>query len=193
MAAAVLVLVGYVCGSIPFGVLLARRAGVDVRREGSGNIGAANVARTAGKLLGVATLLADGLKGALPVALARSLDASAGVSAATGLAAVLGHVYPLALRFAGGKGVATALGALLVLCPLAVLPAVAVFAAVVGVWRLVSLGSILGATAAAGAAMLLPYPRPVQASAAAMALVIVVRHRDNLRRLRAGTEPRFGA
>jgi glycerol-3-phosphate acyltransferase PlsY len=193
VAAAVLVLVGYVCGSIPFGVLLARRAGVDVRREGSGNIGATNVARTAGKLLGVATLLADGLKGALPVALARSLDASAGVSAATGLAAVLGHVYPLALRFAGGKGVATALGALLVLCPLAVLPAVAVFAAVVGVWRLVSLGSILGATAAAGAAMLLPYPRPVQASAAAMALVIVVRHRDNLRRLRAGTEPRFGA
>jgi glycerol-3-phosphate acyltransferase PlsY len=162
-----------------------------VRRAGSGNIGATNVARTAGASLGAVTLLADVAKGALPVVFARGLGAGPAVAAATGLAAVLGHVYPFTLRFAGGKGVATALGALLVLCAPAVIPAVAVFGAAVALSRHVSVGSMLGAVTAAAATLPLACPRSVQASVGAMALVVVVRHRENLRRLRAGTEPRI--
>jgi glycerol-3-phosphate acyltransferase PlsY len=186
-----LVLFGYACGSIPFGVLLARRAAVDVRHSGSGNIGAANVARTAGALLGLATLVADVAKAALPAALARALTGDATIVAATGVAAFLGHVFPVTLRFAGGKGVATALGVLLVVCPLGAAGAVATFAAVFVLARFVSLASIAGALAAPVAVALAGGPAQAVEAALVMALVIVARHRENLVRLRAGTEPRF--
>jgi glycerol-3-phosphate acyltransferase PlsY len=187
----VLVVVGYLCGSVPWGVLLARRAGIDVRRTGSGNIGAANVARSAGIALGLATLAADAAKGALPVLLARWATGSAAVEAGTGLAAFAGHVFPVSLGFAGGKGVATALGVLAVLAPIAVAVGVAVFAGVLAVGRYVSLASVAGALAAPVAVAALGAPRPALLAACAMTAVIVARHRTNFVRLREGTEPRF--
>jgi len=190
--ALLLVLVGYLCGSIPSGLLLARRVGVDVRRTGSGNIGAANVARSAGVGLGLATLAADATKGAVPVLLARWLSGDPAVAAAAGVAAFLGHVFPVTLRFAGGKGVATALGVLAALAPLALLGAVTVFLLVFGACRYVSVASVVAAVAAPLAVAALGRPPAVVAAAIAMSVVIVLRHRENFARLRAGTEPRFG-
>lgn len=181
---------GYLCGSIPFGLLLARRAGVDVRRVGSGNIGATNVARSTSTRLGLATLALDAAKGALPVALARWL-ANDQVAACAGLAAFLGHVFPVSLRFAGGKGVATALGVLATLSPAVAAVALLVFVAVFAVSRFVSAASIAAALGAAAAAALLGYPGAIVATIVVMTVVVVVRHRQNLARLRAGTEPRF--
>ena len=189
--AAILVVLGYLAGSIPSGLLLGRRAGIDVRRHGSGNIGATNVARSAGALLGVATLVADAAKGALPVLLARALDGRPAVATAAGVAAFVGHVYPVTLGFAGGKGVATALGVLLVISPLAVVSALIVFALTVLLTRYVSLGSVLAAIAVPIAIAALGYPRSTLAAGTVMSAIIVVRHRENLARLRAGTEPRF--
>ena len=186
-----LVFLGYLCGSFPSGVLLARRAGVDVRRAGSGNVGAANVARTAGLGLGLATLVADALKGALPALAARWLAADVTLAAGAGLAAFLGHVFPITLRFSGGKGVATALGVLGVLCPLALLCAAGVFVTAFALSRYVSVASALAALAAPAAIGLLSYPRPVLAVSLMMTAIIELRHSGNFRRLRAGTEPRF--
>jgi glycerol-3-phosphate acyltransferase PlsY len=183
------ILAGYLCGSIPFGLLLARRAGIDVRQAGSGNIGATNVARTAGARLGLATLVLDALKGALPTAAAAGLTGDTFTTAATGLAAFVGHVFPVTLGFAGGKGVATALGVLVVLCPWVALVAVALFAAVLALGRRVSAASIVGALVAPLAGALLGDPGPVVAATGAMAGIVVLRHRDNLRRLWDGTEP----
>jgi len=190
--AAILVVLGYLAGSIPSGLLLGRRAGIDVRRHGSGNIGATNVARSAGALLGVATLVADAAKGALPVLLARALDGRPAVATAAGVAAFVGHVYPVTLGFAGGKGVATALGVLLVISPLAVVSALIVFALTVLLTRYVSLGSILAAIAAPVAIAALGYPRSTLAAGVVMSTIIAVRHRENIARLWAGTEARFG-
>jgi glycerol-3-phosphate acyltransferase PlsY len=181
---------GYLCGSIPFGLLLARHAGVDVRRVGSGNIGAANVARSTSTWLGLATLGLDAAKGAVPVVLARWL-ADEQVAAYAGLAAFLGHVFPLYLSLAGGKGVATALGMLMALCPAVAVTALLVFVAVFAVWRYVSAASITAALSTPVAAASLGYPPVIVATILAMTLVIVVRHRHNLARLCAGTEPRF--
>ncbi len=186
-----LVVVGYLCGSVPFGVLLARRAGVDPRVAGSGNLGAANVARTAGVGLGMMTLVADTLKGALPALVARALTDRPALAAAVGVAAFLGHLFPVTLGFAGGKGVATALGVLLTLAPLAAAAAAAVFVLVVGLTRYVSLASVLAALAAPLLVVLLAYPEPVLAASLVMTAFIALRHRDNFRRLRAGTEPRL--
>jgi len=185
-----LIAFGYLSGSIPFGLLLARRAGVDVRAAGSGNIGAANVARSASAGLGVATLVLDVAKGATPVALARWV-ATDDVAAAAGLAAFLGHVFPLFLRLAGGKGVATALGVLAVLCPPAAAAGVVAFVVVFAACRYVSAASIAGALAATVVVFTLSYPASVVGAVSVMTLVIVARHRENLNRLRAGTEPRF--
>ena len=182
---------GYLCGSIPCGLILGRLAGVDVRRTGSGNIGAANVARSVGIGVGVATLVGDALKGAAPIVIANALGAPGALSAGVGVAAFLGHVFPFTLHFAGGKGVATAVGVLAVLAPLAVASAAAAFGAVVGTTRYVSLGSVVGAVCAPVAVAALGYPRPVLAASLAMSAVIIVRHRDNYARLLAGTEARF--
>jgi glycerol-3-phosphate acyltransferase PlsY len=189
--ALLLIAAGYLCGSIPSGLLLARRAGIDVRRTGSGNIGAANVARSAGVGLGLATLAADALKGAVPVLLARWLGVDPAMEAASGLAAFLGHVFPISLRFSGGKGVATALGVLATLAPLAAAAAVAVFLGALVICRYVSVASVLGAATAPAAVAALGQPRAVLAAALVMSVVIVLRHRGNFARLRAGAEPRF--
>ena len=187
---AVLVLVAtYLLGSIPFGVLFARTAGIDVRRAGSRNIGATNVARTAGMRLGLATLAADAAKGAVSVGAARWLDAEAGVAAAAGIAAFLGHVYP-PRRLGGGKGVATGLGALLVLSPVAAGAAVAVFVLALAASGMVSVASMSGAVMVPAALALLGAPAPVIAVGLVMAVVIIIRHRENVRRIQVGTEPR---
>lgn len=140
----------YLLGSVPFGLLLGKMVGVDVRREGSGNIGATNVGRLLGKKLGVATLAADMLKGVVPMLLAGRLLAGRGeeealVVALCGLAAFLGHLFPVYLRFQGGKGVATALGVFLYLSPLAAVGAIAVFMLVLLNWGYVSLASLSAA------------------------------------------------
>jgi glycerol-3-phosphate acyltransferase PlsY len=189
--AAVLVVLGYLAGCVPSGLLLGRRAGIDVRRSGSGNIGATNVARSAGAVLGLATLVADAAKGALPVLLARTLDGRPAVATAAGVAAFLGHVFPVTLRFAGGKGVATALGVLLVISPLVAVCALGVFALAFLLTRYVSLASVLAAILVPIATAALGYPRSTLAAGVVMSAIIVVRHRENVARLRAGTEPRF--
>ncbi|MCE9669520.1 glycerol-3-phosphate 1-O-acyltransferase PlsY [Myxococcus stipitatus] len=188
-----LVLLGYLAGSIPFGVLLTRwLRGVDVRQGGSGNIGATNVTRVAGKKLGAVVLVLDALKGALPVALAlRLMPEQPLVHVAVGMAAVLGHVYPVWLKLKGGKGVATALGVLLVLVPLAALAAGGVYVAILAVSRVSSLGSLAAGATAVGVSA---YAAPALAYAALSALLFVLMlwtHRGNIVRLARRTERRF--
>jgi glycerol-3-phosphate acyltransferase PlsY len=193
LLAAVLGAVAYLAGSLPFGLWIGRARGVDIRSVGSGNIGATNVARSLGKKWGALVLLLDAGKGALPVAGAWWLVAEGRVVdhavAATGLAAVVGHCFPVWLRFRGGKGVATALGVFLVIDPLAALACVVVFAASYAIWRIASVGSLLGAAAMPLALWWRGAPGPVLALAAAIVAVIFLRHRDNLTRLRKGDEP----
>jgi glycerol-3-phosphate acyltransferase PlsY len=197
---AAIALASYLVGSIPSGVLLARLKNVDVRTTGSGNIGATNVARAAGKTLGLLTLVLDAAKGALPVLAVDGLDLLAGAgpdarlygAVTAAVAAVAGHVFPVTLGFRGGKGVATALGALAALAPAALpLPLVA-FAAAMAASRRVSLGSICAAMAAPFGSVLAGYPVAISAAIAAIACLILYRHRDNMARIRAGTEPRWG-
>ena len=180
-------LVGYALGAIPFGLLITRAAGAgDIRTIGSGNIGATNVLRTGRKGLALATLLADLAKGAVPSALAFWLfGPDLAVMAAAG--AVLGHCFPVWLRFQGGKGVATAAGIVLGLTPLVVLPTLAVFVAVVWGTRYVSLGSILAAATAPIAAWLLGYYQAAELYFL-VALLITIKHHANVRRLISGTE-----
>jgi len=193
--AAALLGVAYLLGSISFAVLIVRmRTGRDIRTEGSGNAGATNVARAHGKGLGVAVGLLDLAKGAGAVLLMRTATADPRYAAAAGLAAIVGHVFPIFYGFRGGKGVATAIGAFLVLAPLPTLVCAGVFLVVVLLTRYVSLGSILAMVLlppVAGA--LFHAPRPIVAAAAAAAVLIVVKHRENLRRLARGEERRFGS
>jgi glycerol-3-phosphate acyltransferase PlsY len=188
-----LVLLGYLAGSIPFGVLLTRwLRGVDVRQQGSGNIGATNVTRVAGKKLGAVVLLLDALKGALPVALAlRLLPGHSLLHAAVGLAAVLGHVYPVWLRLRGGKGVATALGVLLVLVPLAALAGALAYVAVFAVWRVSSLGSLTAGATVVGTSALSDRPREYAGLSAVLFALMLWTHRGNIRRLMLRSERRF--
>ncbi|WP_342379279.1 glycerol-3-phosphate 1-O-acyltransferase PlsY [Myxococcus stipitatus] len=188
-----LVLLGYLAGSIPFGVLLTRwLRGVDVRQGGSGNIGATNVTRVAGKKLGALVLVLDALKGALPVALAvRLVPGQPLVHVMVGVAAVLGHVYPVWLKLHGGKGVATALGVLLVLAPWAALAAGTAFIAIFLVSRVSSLGSLFaGATAVGTTACTAPEPEYTGLSAF-LFVVMLWTHRSNIGRLLRRTERRF--
>jgi glycerol-3-phosphate acyltransferase PlsY len=191
--AAALLLLGYLAGSIPFGVLLTRWfRGVDVRQSGSGNIGATNVTRVAGKKLGAVVLLLDALKGALAVALAQWLLPEAPrMHAAVGLAAFLGHVYPVWLKLNGGKGVATALGVLGVLVPLAAIAGALVYAGLVAAWRVSSIGSLAGGVTAVGVASLTARaPEYAWLSALLFALILWT-HRSNILRLLRHTERRF--
>ncbi len=186
---------GYLLGSIPFGLLLGKGvAGVDVRTAGSGNIGATNVARTAGKGLGILTLLLDAAKGALAVvgtALLMGERLDGPWATAAGLAAFLGHVFPPWLRFRGGKGVATAFGVFLVLDPRVGLCAAAVFGLAFGVTRTVSMASLAASLAVAGgAALLRGADDTVTRVAAAVMVVVVVRHQSNIRRILRGEESR---
>ncbi len=216
----IIAVVSYLLGSIPFGYLLVRIfRGQDVRQTGSGNIGATNVARTGSKGLAVATLLLDALKGYAAVAFAFRLAGShrleSGVptsiydqaqpmidsrtvyllAALAAFCAIVGHMFTLWLRFKGGKGVATAVGAFAGLAPRAIVVALVLFVIVVAVTRYISLGSMV----AAGAFPLLvwwlnPAERttgPILLLIAASSFLIIIRHRDNIRRLLAGTEHRW--
>jgi glycerol-3-phosphate acyltransferase PlsY len=180
----------YLIGSVPFGLILTRLAGAgDVRNIGSGNIGATNVLRTGRRGLAIATLILDLLKGALPVWLAfRYFGPDMAVIA--GLGAVLGHCFPIWLRFRGGKGVATAAGVVVALTPTVAAVAIGVFVLVVLATRYVSLGSILGALAAAPAAYLMGYVQAAELYLL-LALIILAKHAANLRRLAHGTEARL--
>jgi len=192
MIAAGLVLLGYLSGSIPFGLLLVRAArGVDVREQGSGNIGATNVARVAGKGLGALVLVLDALKGALPVLLARAVDGIEQVPALVGLAAFAGHVAPPWLGFRGGKGVATALGVLAVLAPRAALAGALIWAAVVAILRISSVGSLLAGIVAVAVAWLVPGTSAVAAALTSVLFgAMLWTHRGNIGRLLRRGEPR---
>ena len=184
----------YLLGSIPFGYILVRWfRGQDVRQSGSGNIGATNVARSF-PALGVVTLLLDASKGAAAVILTRALfPGQRALAGAAALCAVAGHIFPPWLGFRGGKGVATSLGSFVMLAPKAVLLGIVVFVAVVLLFRYVSLGSILAvALFPIFAWWLHDYGAPpVLGFMAAAAILVIAKHRDNIRRLFGGTEPRF--
>lgn len=194
IAATLGLLLGFAVGSIPFGYLLVRLAGGgDVRTVGSGNIGATNVGRVLGRAGWAATLVADAGKGILAAwAAPILLGPGAAVAALAGLGAILGHCFTPWLGFRGGKGVATMLGTFLVLAPVAVGVTIVTFAVVAAVARIVSLASLVAAAALPVAAWALAYPPPVVGAAGITALVVLVRHRDNVARILAGTEARIG-
>jgi glycerol-3-phosphate acyltransferase PlsY len=188
-----LTVAAYLLGSVPFGLLVARqRGGVDLRRVGSGNIGATNVLRAVGKAAAAATLLGDVGKGALAVGLARLAGAGPGVVAAVAAAAVLGHLFPIFARFRGGKGVATALGVVLAAMPAVGMSLLLIWLAAAAAWRYSSLAALLAAGVLPPLAWLLDGRRPMVGLAALLALLVIWRHRENIRRLRAGTEGRIG-
>jgi glycerol-3-phosphate acyltransferase PlsY len=188
MIAVLLVLGAFAVGSFPTGVIVARLRGVDLRKVGSGNIGATNVGRALGKGWAIFVLLVDAVKGYAPVALAARL-VSPFIVAAVALAAVLGHMFSVFLKGRGGKGVATSLGAALALSPLAALISAGVYALVFAVCRISSVGSLSGVVAYPAALLLLGDRQPAHlAFAAAMSILVIARHRDNLRRLARGEE-----
>ena len=182
------ILLGYLIGSLPIGYLVTQGTrGVDLRRVGSGNVGAANVYRTSGLGVAIAVMLADAGKGAAAVLLG-----GGGVgSVVAGVAAVTGHVYPVWLGFRGGKGVATACGVFSILTPLATLVAFAVFVLTVSITRFVSMGSVLASVALPPTAYATGSGAATVMSASLVALLIISRHRTNLARLRRGTERGF--
>jgi glycerol-3-phosphate acyltransferase PlsY len=187
------ILFGYLAGSVPFAFLLARRAGIDVRVAGSGNVGATNVMRTAGTGRAIAVMMLDVAKGAAAVAIAGLTSTGAAPPALTGAAAIVGHIYPVWLRFHGGKGIAVAAGVFGVLAPAATALATGVFVAIVWWTRYVSLGSVAATIALPPVAWLAGAPAAVVGAAAGSAALILFRHRSNLRRLVAGTERRIGS
>jgi glycerol-3-phosphate acyltransferase PlsY len=188
----VLILLAYLFGSLSFGLLIARMSrGVDLRQSGSGNIGATNVARTLGKTAGILTLVGDGAKGLVAVLLAQAWGQTSTLPAVVAVVAVLGHMFPLYHGFRGGKGVATALGALLPTLPLPLLGGLLVWLVVVAIWRYASAGSMLAALVVPLLAALWSYPWPLVLTAALIALLVLYKHRDNLRRLYHGSEAKF--
>ncbi len=194
MGTIALIVMGYLLGSIPFGILLTRLFGAgDLRQIGSGSIGATNVLRTGRKGLAAATVLLDGGKGAVAVWLAWTLAPQLGASGAmaAGAAAMIGHCYPVWLKFRGGKGVATLLGLSLALAwPIGLIFAV-IWLGSVAMFRISSLGGMAAAVSAPVAALALGFST-YAVGLALLALLVLWRHRDNIIRLRAGTEPRIG-
>jgi acyl phosphate:glycerol-3-phosphate acyltransferase len=204
----IVVLAAYLLGSIPFGYILVRIfRGQDIRRSGSGNIGATNVARSGAKGLGLATLLSDVLKGVLAVGLAWILARSSfnlcansapcapalRLMSLAALFAVVGHIAPVWLKFKGGKGVATALGVFALLFPKAVLVSLVIFAVVLAISRYVSLGSILAALFFPLAAYFFYHPEwTTLLLTAAVSCLVIAKHHQNMMRILAGNENRFG-
>jgi glycerol-3-phosphate acyltransferase PlsY len=186
------VFVAYVVGSVPFAFLLARRRGIDLRHIGSGNVGASNVLRTHGVGHAMLAMSLDAAKGLVAVVVAQRLTGGEATPVAAGIAAVIGHIYPMWLRFRGGKGVATAAGVFAVLAPLALGIASGVFLLAVWATRYISVGSLAAAITLAVAAAASEVPAVVSGGAAVSALIIIHRHRANVARLVAGTERRIG-
>lgn len=194
MTAILPIIVAYLLGAIPFGYLLVRAStGRDIRKSGSGNIGATNVLRTAGRGAGVATLLLDIAKGYLAVWIAGRLTGDEPIwMSLAALAVMAGHAYPVFLGFKGGKAVATFVGAFLCLTPLALICALIVFTGVVAVTRYISLGSICAAGTFPLAVWIVQHPQlPVFFASIIAGVFVVLRHRENIERLHAGVEHRF--
>jgi glycerol-3-phosphate acyltransferase PlsY len=188
-----LIIASYFIGAVPTGVILAKAfSGRDIRQEGSGNIGATNVTRVLGKKVGALTLAGDLLKGFIPVWAGYHLISSLEVVCLMGLAAFLGHLFPIYLGFKGGKGVATALGVFLYLSPIVILIEVIIFAFVVGIWKYVSLGSIIAAAAMPLLLMMIAFPKPIVLLSIVFAILIIIKHRSNIQRLLSGTESKVG-
>lgn len=192
MEALFVIALAYLVGSIPFAFLMSRRRGIDLRAVGSGNVGASNVLRTIGVRPAVLAMLLDALKGVLAVFVAERVATGSATPVAAGLASVVGHIYPVWLRFRGGKGVATAAGVFGVLTPAALAAACGVFLLAVWVTRFISVGSIAAAVTLALVAAVSDAPGVVAAGAAMAAVIVIYRHRANLARLVAGTERRVG-
>jgi glycerol-3-phosphate acyltransferase PlsY len=187
------IIAGYLLGSIPFALLVSRHlSGVDLRRSGSGNVGAANVVRASGIMAGVVVALLDAAKGGAGVIVAVRLSSDSVAPAAAGFAAIVGHIYPIWLGFRGGKGVATACGVFSLLAPAAVAPALAIFLLTAWLTKYVSLASLLATIVVGPLAYATGSPAPIVIAAVAASILIVFRHRSNVVRLRAGTEARFG-
>jgi glycerol-3-phosphate acyltransferase PlsY len=187
------VVLAYLIGSVPFALIIAKRWGApDLRRAGSGNLGAANVLRTSGVTAGVLVALLDVGKGAAGVLLASKLDGSTATPAVAGLAAIVGHIYPVWLRFRGGKGVATACGVFAALAPVAIPIALAVFVVSAWITKYISVGSVLASAALPPIAYAMGAPLPIVGAATAAATLIVFRHRSNIARVWLGTERRIG-
>jgi glycerol-3-phosphate acyltransferase PlsY len=182
----------YLCGSIPFAYIVSKVFyGADIRTVGSGNPGATNVFRVFGKKPGIITFICDVLKAFLPTYFAFYIDASFSYCAAVGVAAFCGHIFTVFLRFKGGKGVASAFGAFCALLPLPALIAVTVFVIVFLASGFVALGSICAALSLPLAAYFSGYPAEVTIFAFAAALLVIYKHRENIKRLRAGRENKF--
>jgi acyl phosphate:glycerol-3-phosphate acyltransferase len=197
MRVAAVILAAFLIGAIPFSFLLARLlGGVDIRKVGSGNIGATNLARTLGLGKGIVGLLLDAAKGVAAVLMARLVateQAGAWLEAVAGGAAILGHMYTPFLRFRGGKGVATGAGVFGALMPSALLAAIAVFAVTLALTRMVSLGSILAAASMPIAVLLLHGQRATALAALLAGALVIARHRENLARIVRGREARLGS
>ena len=186
-------LAAYLIGAIPVGYAVARlRGGMDIRRAGSGSIGATNVLRTLGKGPAIATLLGDVVKGFAAVSIAHTTDASPAWTAAGAVLVIIGNCWPVFLRFHGGKGVATGFGAFLALAPWATGPAALVWVIVVATFRYVSLGSMMACLCLPLGVAVLGYPWAYTAAALAAAIIIIYRHRENIERLLGGSESRLG-
>ena len=188
-----LILAGYLLGSIPFGFIIGKIGKIDVTKAGSGNIGATNVMRTMGVTPGALVLILDTLKGAAPVWLAQAYSGDPLVIVLCGLAAIIGHTFPIYLGFKGGKGVATGGGVLLGLAPDMFVFGIILFLVVVGLTRFVSAGSVVAALTVFILFILLGKPFPYTVLVGLAALLIIVRHIPNIKRLIAGTEHRIGA
>lgn len=183
-----LIIFAYLVGSIPIGVLLARLKGKDPRRVGSGNIGATNVMRSAGKVLGIITLIGDVTKGFIPTFIAMRLGEPALVIALVGLAAFSGHLFPVFLKFQGGKGVATGAGVFLAISPLVIFISFVIFVIVFLIWKYVSLGSLTGTAIIPLSFTLLRAPLEYILLSLLIACGVFIKHKDNIKRLFSGTE-----
>ncbi len=182
------IIISYLVGSIPIGLILSKLKGKDPRTIGSGNIGATNVMRAAGKMLGIITLLGDILKGLIPAALAIYYREEYFIIAAIGLATFLGHLFPVYLKFKGGKGVATALGVYIAISPLAILINIIIFILVLLKWRYVSLGSLVGTGLIPLTFFVLRIPQAYIYLSFIIGVLIFIKHRDNIKRLLEGKE-----
>jgi glycerol-3-phosphate acyltransferase PlsY len=197
LQSSIYILAAYLIGSIPFGKIIARRFGqIDITQQGSGNIGATNVAREIGIKAGLLTLCLDTLKGFIPVFFFALSTPESGLNSeiwlsAVALSALLGHQFSIFGNFRGGKGVATALGVYLAISPLSCLLAILVFLATVGLWNFVSLGSMAAASAMPLLLAILGRPLPIVVGAIIAALLIIIRHGENIRRLFKGEERRW--
>ena len=187
-----LLVFAYLVGAIPTGILLTKlTGGEDLRAAGSGNIGATNVYRTAGRKLGIITLIGDCLKGILPLLVAMQYDVAGSALALIGFVALIGHCYPVYIGFKGGKGVATAVGVFLVLSPGALLLVLSQFLVVLGKWRYISLASISCAATIPVLVLAIEKSVPMFFISFFIASLVIYRHHENIDRLLAGTENKF--